>query len=130
MALKVELKPDERIILGQSVVTNVGHRTTLLIEGDAPILRNKDILRPQDADTPAKCIYLAVQVMYLAGGPAGQEDMLIKLLRDLREAAPSTSPAIDRITNLLLTSSYYKALREIQALIAYEGELLESAKRS
>lgn len=130
MALKVELKPDERIILGQSVVTNVGHRTTLLIEGDAPILRNKDILRPQDADTPAKCIYLAVQVMYLAGGPAGQEDMLIKLLRDLREAAPSTSVAIDRITNLLLTSSYYKALKEIQALIAYEGELLKSAKRS
>ena len=120
MALKVELKPDERIILGQSVVTNVGHRTTLLIEGDAPILRNKDILRPEDADTPAKCIYLAVQIMYLAGGPAGQEDTLIKLLRDLREAAPSTYPAIERITNLLLTSSYYKALKEIQALIAYE----------
>ncbi|MHA1523039.1 MAG: flagellar biosynthesis repressor FlbT [Alphaproteobacteria bacterium] len=129
MALKVELKPNERIILGQSVVTNVGQRTTLLIEGNAPILRQKDILRPEEADTPAKCIYLAVQIMYLAGHPAGQEDTIIKLIRDLRDAAPSTSPHIDRITNLLLTTSYYKALREIRALIAYEGELLESAKR-
>ena len=33
MALKVELKPFERIIIGQSVVTNSDMRTTLMIEG-------------------------------------------------------------------------------------------------
>ena len=46
MALKVELKPGERIIIGDCVVTNADQRTRLVIEGEAPILREKDILTP------------------------------------------------------------------------------------
>ena len=38
MALKVELKPFERIIIGQSLITNSDTRTKLLIAGEAPIL--------------------------------------------------------------------------------------------
>ncbi len=47
MALKVELKPGERIIIGDCVITNHDQRTRLLIEGQAPILREKDILTPR-----------------------------------------------------------------------------------
>ena len=47
MALKVELKPGEKIILGDCVVTNDDQRTRLMIEGQVPILREKDILTPQ-----------------------------------------------------------------------------------
>ena len=56
MGLKVELKPGERLILGECLVTNGEHRTRLLIEGQAPILREKDIMLPAQADTPAKRI--------------------------------------------------------------------------
>jgi len=69
MALKVELKPGERIILGDCVITNDDQRTRLLIEGHVPVLREKDILTPQTADTPAKRIYLAVQLMYVSKEP-------------------------------------------------------------
>ena len=61
MGLKVELKPGERFILGECLVTNGDQRTRLLIEGQAPILREKDIMTPEQADTPAKRIYLCVQ---------------------------------------------------------------------
>ncbi|MFL4980399.1 MAG: flagellar biosynthesis repressor FlbT, partial [Xanthobacteraceae bacterium] len=64
MALKVELKPGERILIGQSVITNHDQRARFLIEGNAPILRQKDIMTVDQADTPAKRIYLAVQLMY------------------------------------------------------------------
>ena len=47
MALKVELKPGERIILGECVITNADQRARLLIEGQVPILREKDILTPE-----------------------------------------------------------------------------------
>ena len=63
MALKVELKPNERILIGESVVTNCHQRSWLVIEGASPILREKDILTATRADTPAKRIYLAVQLM-------------------------------------------------------------------
>src|SRR5437870_13837846 len=67
MALKVELKPHERIIIGACVITNTDQRARLLIDGDKiPILREKDILTPDTADTPAKLVYLAVQLMYIS----------------------------------------------------------------
>src|SRR5215203_4136151 len=71
MALKDELKPGEKIILGECVITNDGQRTPLVIEGQTPILREKNILTPQLADTPAKRIYLAVQLMYTSHDARG-----------------------------------------------------------
>ena len=68
MALKLELKPNERVILGDCVVTNTDKRTRLVIEGAVPILREKDIMTAGLADTPAKRIYLAVQRMYTSKG--------------------------------------------------------------
>ena len=44
MALKIELKPNERILLGDCVVTNADQRARLVIEGTVPILREKDIM--------------------------------------------------------------------------------------
>jgi len=52
MALKVELKPNERILIGESVITNCDQRSWLVIEGSSPILREKDTHRKR-ADTPA-----------------------------------------------------------------------------
>ncbi len=130
MALKVELKPGERFILGGCVITNDNQRTRLFIEGDAPILREKDILTPETADTPARRVYLAVQMMYLTGDQASHHDAYFALVKDIITAAPSTLPYIERINNQILTSSLYKALREARRLIAYEGELLGNAQRS
>lgn len=129
MALKVELKPGERFILGNCVITNDNQRTRLFIEGDAPILREKDILTPESADTPAKRVYLAVQMMYLGGDTRAQQDIYFKLVNDILAAAPSTYSYIDRINNLILTNSLYQALREAKRLIAYEGELLNHAEQ-
>ena len=130
MALKVELKPGERFILGDSVITNDKQRTRLYIEGDAPILREKDILRPEDADSPCKKIYVVVQMMYLAPNPQDHHKLYFKLVHELIEAAPSMTVHIAEINNNILTDSYYKALKATQAMIAYEESLLSNAKRS
>ena len=59
MALKVELKPHEKIIVGSCVITNTDQRAKFLIEGERlPVLREKDILTPDTADTPAKLMHL------------------------------------------------------------------------
>jgi flagellar protein FlbT len=129
MALKVELKPGERLIIGECVITNADQRTRLLIDGRAPILREKDILTKKSADTPAKRIYLAVQLMYLAKDPQSHHDMYFKLVRDLVNAAPSTWPTIESINNHILTGEMYKALKDAKRLIAYETELMNNAKR-
>jgi flagellar protein FlbT len=129
MALKVELKPGERVIIGDAVLTNSDQRTRFLIEGAAPILREKDILTAKSADTPAKRIYLAIQLMYTAKNPSAHHDVYFQLIRDFLNAAPSSMGLVQDINNHILTGEMYKALKTAKKLIAYESELLENAKR-
>src|SRR5262249_32208115 len=130
MALKVEMKPGERMIIGDCVITNSDQRTRLLIDGDTPILREKDILTAETANTPAKRIYLAVQLMYLSRKPCAHHETYFALMRDILEAAPSTWRYIECINNHILTGELYKALKDAKKLISYEGELLENAVRN
>ncbi len=129
MALKVELKPKERILIGDAVVTNGGQRSWLVIEGASPILREKDILTASRDDTPAKRIYLAVQLMYTSRDPRAHHEVYFALVRQLVEAAPSTWDFVENINNQILTGNLYKALKEAKRLIDYEGGLLDNAKR-
>jgi len=128
MALKVELKPNERIIIGESLITNDRQRTRLFIEGNAPILREKDILTPDAADSPAKRIYLSVQLMYLSKTPEKIYDDYFALANDIISAAPSTTTFIAEISNFILNNELYKALKEAKRLIEHERKLLTHAQ--
>ncbi|HET9686398.1 MAG TPA: flagellar biosynthesis repressor FlbT [Pseudolabrys sp.] len=130
MTLKIELKPGERFIVGECIVTNCRQRAWLLIEGSAPILREKDIMTLEQADTPAKRVYLAVQLMYTARDPRLQHETYFVLMRDLIQAAPSAWPHIAAVNNHILAGELYKALKSAKALIAYEKELIDRQTRS
>jgi flagellar biosynthesis repressor protein FlbT len=126
MALKVELKPHERIIIGSCVITNTDQRARLLIDGDKiPILREKDILTPQTADTPAKLVYLAVQLMYISPDPQVNHGTYFSLLRDIVTTMPSSWPIIEGINIHILNSDLYQALKEAKKLVAYEKKLMD-----
>lgn len=127
MALQIELKPGERLILGNSIITNDDHRTKLRIEGNTPILREPDIMRTEEADTPCKRIYLVIQTMYLAPDASKFNDTYFELFGEIYAAAPSTMPYFDQINNQILTGSFYKALKKAKDLIAYEKELMTDA---
>ncbi len=127
MSLKVELKPGERLVIGNCVITNSDQRTRLYVEGKAPILREKDILTVETADSPAKRIYLAIQLMYLDDDLATLRKDYFQLINDIVRAAPSMIPLVDQINNEILTGSLYKALKVAKKLIQYEQELLGHA---
>ena len=129
MALKVELKPNERIIIGACVITNSDQRARLLIEGERiPILREKDILTSETADTPAKLVYLAVQLMYLSPDPMLHHPTYFSLVRDILSAMPSAWPFIEGINNHILNGDLYRALKESKKLIGLEATLLERVR--
>jgi flagellar biosynthesis repressor protein FlbT len=127
MSLKVELKPGEKLIIGNCVITNSDQRTRLFIDGKSPILREKDILTVETADSPAKRIYLAVQLMYISENVDRLTQDYFTLINDIVTAAPSTTPIVDEINNEILTGSLYKALKAAKKLIQYEQELLRHA---
>jgi flagellar protein FlbT len=127
MSLKVELKPHERLIVGNCVITNSDQRTRLFIDGKSPILREKDILTPATANSPAKRIYFAVQLMYLEDNIDPLRTDYFALVNDIVTAAPSCIPIVDEINNDILTGSLYKALKAAKRLIQHEQDILSNA---
>ena len=124
MSLRVELKPFERIVIGGSVITNSEARTSFLVDGEAPILREKDILTAETANTPVKRIYLCVQMMYLEDDIPKYQDLYMTFVRDVLEAMPSSRIEIEAASNEILSGSLYKALRVIRKLMKREDALL------
>ncbi len=124
MALRIELKPGERILIGDCVITNSNQRARFLVDGRAAILREKDIMTARQADTPAKRIYLAVQLMYIAQDPRVHHETYFALVGDFVAAAPSAWPQIENINNQILSGDLYKALKATRKLIKFEQELL------
>ena len=122
--LRVELKPFERIVIGETVLINSGTRTSFLIDGDAPILREKDTVTPENANTPAKRLYLCVQTMYLKNDIPRYRTAYQGFLRDLRETSPGDRLVIDAVNSHVIAGSLYKALKEIRKLMKREDALM------
>jgi flagellar protein FlbT len=128
MPLKITLKPRERLILGAAVVSNGDTPAHLVVENNVPILRERDILSESKADSPCRRIYFAVQLMYVDEKNLPEHHRLFwTLVRDVLAAAPSTAKFTDQISQLVLETKYYRALKVARQLIDYEQELLKHA---
>ena len=98
-----------------------------VIAGDPPFCGAGDIGSRADADTPCKCLYLALQTMYLDGNPQRLHGEYFGLVREIQNAAPSTTPFIYEINQNIIDGSYDRAFRAARKLIGYEAELLANA---
>jgi flagellar protein FlbT len=127
MPLRVELKPFERIIIGETVIINSGTRTSFLIDGEAPILREKDTVTAETANTPVKRLYFCVQMMYLKNDIPRYRNAYLGFIDDLRQAIPGSRDTIDAANNHVSSGALYKALKEIRKLMKVEQGLLMSA---
>ena len=123
MPLRVELKPFERIVIGESVIVNSGTRSCFLIDGETPVLREKDTVTAETANTPARRLYLCVQMMYLKNDPARYREAYLGYAAALREADPAASELIAAVDSHVSAGTLYKALKDIRNLIKREEEL-------
>jgi len=120
MPLRVELKPFERIAIGESVIINSGTRTCFLIDGETPVLREKDTVTAETANTPARRLYLCVQMMYLKNDVARYRDSYLGLRDAAREAAPGGRDLLDSADRHVAEGALYKALKDIRKLMKHE----------
>ena len=65
MALKITLKPNEKMIIGGAMITNGPNKGEFVVENNVPILRRNTSLSPDDADAPAHRICMTIQLMYV-----------------------------------------------------------------
>ncbi len=122
MALLIDLKPHEKVLVGNTLITNDKQKTRLRIEGDAPILREKDTMSDESADTPAKKLYLIIQNIYLAPGAEAMNEFnnYFNQLGSILTIAPHIETFLNQISAHLIQGTYYKALKLVQDLINCE----------
>lgn len=125
MALVIDLKPQEKILIGEAVVTNSSQRTRLHIAGDAPIIREKDIMQEENTDTPCKKVYFLIQCMYISRTPKEYHKRYFDLINDIQRAAPSCALFFAQINEHIISGAHYKAMKVARDLINHEQELLE-----
>lgn len=131
MALKITLKPNERMIIGGAVVTNGDTRADFTIDNKVPLLRQKDIMSEDEANSPSRRLYFVIQLMYI-----DQDNVLTyhntywSIVQDIVKAAPSVLGLIDQISELILGNQYYQALKLTKTLIEYEQEVTHRVRKS
>lgn len=131
MALKLSLKPDEKLVINGAVIANADRRATLIVHNKASILREKDILQEQDVNTPAKRIYFPIMLMYMDQGQTGKyyDEFVVRMTEFMN--AISTPEAIEncvKISRDVMDKNFYKALMNCKKLVAFENERLATSE--
>jgi flagellar protein FlbT len=129
MPLKLSVTKGERFVVNGAVIKNDGPDTSLVFENRAHILRQKDILTNESANTPARRVYLALQCAYMfADRKAEHLETFRTMLGDFLAAAPSSAAIAGRLGRLVDSNDLYGALKECRKLIEHETEILDHAK--
>ena len=127
MPLKLSLKPGERFVVNGAVLQNGDRRAVLLLQNKASILREKDIIQPEDANTPARRIYFPIMMMYLDPTEANKfYDEFVLRLNEFMGAIRSTDVLKEcvSLSREVMGADYYKALTRCRKLLTYEQGLL------
>jgi len=127
MALKLSLKPNERLVINGAVIANADRRATLIVHNKASILREKDILQEQDVNTPARRIYFPIMLMYMDQAQTEKyyEEFVVRMTEFMN--AISTPEAIEgcvKISRHVMEKNFYKALIVCKKLIEFEQDRL------
>ena len=127
MPLKLTLKPNEKVLIGTAVLTNAGSKAEIIIQNNVPVLREKDIITEEKADTIAKKIYYIVLNMYVdAKNESEYHTIYFKLINELIDIAPNTEilALIMQISQNILEGEHYIALKTCKKLLNFELELM------
>jgi flagellar biosynthesis repressor protein FlbT len=64
MPLKLTLKPNEKVLIGNAVIVNGDSKSEIILLNQVPLLRERDIISEEQADSISKKIYLTILNMY------------------------------------------------------------------
>jgi flagellar protein FlbT len=127
MPLKLSLKPGEKFVLNGAVVQNGDRRSALLLQNKASVLREKDIMQVEEANSPSRRIYFPVMMMYLEQSANDTyNDEFVQRLSEFMGAVRNPEILNDcvNISRFVMVKEYYKALVLCRKLIEYEDERL------
>ncbi|MEI4195591.1 flagellar biosynthesis repressor FlbT [Roseovarius sp. E0-M6] len=129
--LVLKLGPSERVLINGAVIENGDRRSRVsILTPGANILRLRDAIHPEDANTPVRRVCYAVQL--ILSGDADPADAHLSLLRHIEELSrvltdQDSRAHLTQATEAVFDEQYYRCLKALRALLPREARLLAHA---
>lgn len=131
--LVLKLGPKERVLINGAVIENGERRSRLnIVTPNAHILRLRDAIHPEEANTPVRRVCFAAQLVLT--GDAEPEESRHQLLRRIEELSQILTDTDSRklltaATDAALGDQFYQCLKSLRALIPREDRLLAAGPK-
>ena len=126
--LVLKLGPKERVLINGAVIENGDRRSRLsIMTPNAHILRLRDAIHPEEANTPVRRVCYAAQLVL--SGDADPSDARLPLLRRIEELGriltdPDSRTHLAQASDAVIGGQHYACLKALRALLPQEDRLL------
>lgn len=126
--LVLKLGPRERVLINGVVMENGDRRARLnVLTPDANVLRLRDAIHPDEANTPVKRVCYIAQLVL--AGEADPEEGARQLLRGIEQLSQvfqdsDSRTALTAATEATNARRFYQAMRALRSLMPREARLL------
>lgn len=126
--LVLKLAPKERVLINGAVIENGDRRSRLsIVSAEANILRLRDAIHPQDANTPVRRVCYAIQLVL--SGDREPDETRLPLLRHIDELKQiftdhESQEILEIARETLVSNHYYKCMKAVRRLLPREARLL------
>ena len=131
--LILKLAPHERVLINGAVIENGDKRSRFsIITPGAHILRLRDAIHPEDANTPVRRVCYIAQL--ILSGDADPEDARPQLLRGIEQLSQvftdhDSRTLLNRATEAVLADEHYQAMRALRGLLPREERLMAATRQ-
>lgn len=126
--LVLKLSPKERVLINGAVIENGDRRSRLsIVTPNANILRLRDAIHPEHANTPVRRVCYALQLVLT--GDTEADDAHLPILRRIEELSRILTDSDSRrqltlATDAILAGRHYQGLKALRTLLPREDRLL------
>ncbi len=126
--LVLKLAPKERVLINGAVIENGDRRSRLsIVTPEANILRLRDAIHPDEANTPVRRVCYAAQLILT--GDSDPETARHALLRRIEELSqvftdPDSRASLAEATESLISDHHYRCLKALRSLLPREDRLI------
>jgi len=130
--LILKLGPRERILINGAVIENGDRRSRFsVVTPKANILRLRDAIHPEDANTPVKRVCYIAQLVL--SGDADPNEAKYQILRGIKQLSQVMSDTESQMLFLTATKAiedeqFYQALKSLRELMPREERLMAQAQ--
>lgn len=129
--LVLKLGPRERVLINGAVIENGDRRSRLnVVTPNANILRLRDAIHPQEANTPVRRVCYIAQLVL--SGDAAPDEAKPQLMRGIEQLSQvlvdhDSRAQLTAATEAVCDDRFYQALKALRNLLPREERLLTRA---